>query len=60
MIDQLGQAKQSTTVYVTVSPSADSPLRSTPQKTPPHGPTPLTQIVELERNGAPGGNSTVG
>ena len=60
MIDpNSGQAKQSTTVTVTVSPSAATvPVNTTQQfsATVTNG----TQVVNWSVNGAPGGNSTVG
>jgi hypothetical protein len=55
-----GQAKQSTTVSVTVSPSAASvPVNTTKQFTAAVS-NATTQLVNWSVNGAAGGNSTVG
>ena len=55
-----GQAKQSTTVSVTVNPSAATvPVNTTEQFTATVT-NATTQIVNWSVNGAPGGNSTVG
>src|SRR5258706_14523394 len=61
MIDpNSGQAKQSTTVSVTVSPSAATvPVNTTAQFTATVT-NATTQTVNWIVNGAPGGNSTVG
>jgi hypothetical protein len=61
MIDpNSGQAKQSTTVSVSVSPAtATVPVNTTAQFTAAVTNAP-TQLVNWTVNGAPGGNSTVG
>jgi hypothetical protein len=61
MIDpNSGQAKQSTTVSVTVSPSAASVPVNTTQQFTATVTNATTQIVNWSVNGAAGGNSTVG
>src|SRR5450432_823734 len=61
MIDpNSGQAKQSTTVSVTVSPSTASVPVNTTQQFIATVTNATTQIVNWSVNGAPGGNSTVG
>jgi hypothetical protein len=61
MIDvNSGQARQSSTVYVTVSPStASMPVNTTKQFTATVTNS-TSQLVDWSVNGAPGGNSTVG
>ena len=61
MIDpDSGQAKQSNTVFVTVSPSAARvPVNTTMQFSATVA-NAITQTVDWSVNGAPGGNSTVG
>jgi hypothetical protein len=61
MIDpNSGQAKQSTTVSVTVSPAATSVQVNTTQQFTATVTNATTQTVNWSVNGAPGGNSTVG
>ena len=61
MIDpNSGQAKQSTTVSVTVSPSTASVPVNTTQQFTATVTNATTQIVNWSVNGAPGGNSAVG
>jgi hypothetical protein len=61
MIDpNSGQARQSTTVSVTVSPTAASVPINTTQQFTATVVNATTQIVNWSVNGAPGGNSTVG
>jgi len=61
MIDpNSGQAKQSTTVSVTVSPSAATVPVNTTAAVHRHVTNATTQNVNWTSNGAPGGNSTVG
>jgi hypothetical protein len=61
MIDpNSGQAKQSTTVSVTVSPSAATIPVNTTQQFAATVTNATTQAVNWSVNGAPGGNSTVG
>ena len=55
-----GQAKQSTTVSVTVSPSTASVLVNATQQFTATVTNAPTQLVNWSVNGAPGGNSTVG
>jgi hypothetical protein len=61
MIDpNSGQAKQSTTVSVTVSPSAASVAVNATQQFTATVTNATTQLVNWSVNGAPGGNSAVG
>jgi hypothetical protein len=61
MIDpNSGQARQSTTVSVTVSPSSASVPVNTTKQFAATVTNATTQVVNWSVNGAPGGNSTVG
>ena len=55
-----GQAKQSTTVYVTVSPSTATVASGATKQFTATVTNATTQLVNWSVNGAPGGNTTVG
>jgi hypothetical protein len=55
-----GQAKQSTTVYVTVSPSTATVASGATKQFTAAVTNATTQLVNWSVNGAPGGNTTVG
>ena len=55
-----GQAKQSTTVTVTVSPNSATVVAGATQQFTATVANATTQVVDWSVNGAPGGNSTVG